>query len=105
MKPIESAPQFNAEVLKSDVPVLVDFWSEWCAPCKLLMPTLEELEPQYAGRVAFVKVNSEHVSDLARRYHIRALPTVLILKGGVVQQTIIGMQGKAAIVKALDSVV
>lgn len=104
MKSIESALQFNAEVLNSDVPVLVDFWAEWCAPCKMLLPLLEELEPQYAGRVAFVKVNSEQVTDIARQFHIRSLPTVLILKGGKVEASIIGMQGKAALVKALEHV-
>ena len=104
MKSIESAPQFSAEVLASDIPVLVDFWSEWCAPCKVLMPVLDELEPQYAGRVKFVKLNSEHVADIARRFHIRSLPTVLIFKGGAAADSIIGIQGKAALVKALDRV-
>lgn len=104
MKSIESVPQFNAEVLASPVPVLVDFWADWCAPCKMVMPVLEGLEPEYAGRVTFVKLNSEQVGTIARQYHVRSLPTVLIFKDGAVQETVIGMQGRAALVAALDRV-
>jgi thioredoxin 1 len=104
MREIKSAPEFNTDILRSERPVLVDFFTDWCAPCKATLPILEQLETEYAGRVDFVKVNSEQVAAIAQQYRVRSLPTILILHRGVVEASVIGMQGKAAIVKALESV-
>jgi len=67
MKSIESTQQFDTEVLASELPVLVDFWAPWCAPCKVVLPMLEAIEPEYAGRVVFAKVNSEQLGGIARQ--------------------------------------
>ncbi|HEY4530130.1 MAG TPA: thioredoxin [Luteimonas sp.] len=101
MKSIESALQFNTEVLTSELPVLVDFYADWCGPCKVVLPMLEAIEPEYTGRMTFVKVNSEQVGDIARQYHVRSLPTILILKGGVVEETKIGMPATGRELRAM----
>lgn len=103
MKAITSAPQFASDVLAAPGPVLVKFGSEWCAPCKAMAPMLDELESAYAGRVEFVSVDTSHVAAVAAQFHVRSLPTVLLFKGGAVQASIIGMQGRPALVKALDA--
>src|SRR5258706_14492692 len=79
---------FAADVLKSSTPVLVDFWAEWCSPCKMIAPVLDELAGEYNGKVKIAKVNIDHEQSLAAEYGVRALPTLLIFKGGqVAEQT------------------
>lgn len=91
MKAIQSREQFGAEVIPSKLPVVVKFWAPWCAPCLALAPKLDALAVEYAGRAEFVSINSEAVPEVARQFHVRSLPTVLILKGGSVADVATGL--------------
>ncbi len=81
---------FDAEVLQSDQPVLVDFWAPWCGPCRALTPTIEELATDYAGKVRVGKLNTDDNQETAAKFGISAIPAVMLFKGGEVQQTIVG---------------
>ena len=85
---------FEAEVIKSDLPVLVDFWAEWCMPCKMIAPTLAELSKTYAGKLKIGKVNVDDQGDLASTYNIVSIPTILIFNKGEVQQQQVGLAPK-----------
>ncbi len=81
--PLEvSDAEFDREVLEAEIPVLVDFWADWCAPCQRIAPILDELADEYDGRVKFVKVDTEENFDVTSRYGIRSVPTLLICQGG-----------------------
>ena len=95
---------FDASVLKSDVPVLVDFWAAWCGPCQAIGPTVEELAEEYAGKVKVAKMNVDENPQTPGKYGIRAIPTLIVFKGGQVAEQITGAVGKAQIQKALDKV-
>lgn len=82
---------FEAEVINSEIPVLVDFWAEWCGPCKMLAPTLEALAPEMAGKVKIVKVDIDSERDLAVKYGVRGIPTMMVMKGGLTQATKVGV--------------
>lgn len=73
---------FESEVLKSDMPVLVDFWAEWCPPCRMLAPTLEKLAEDYRDKVKVCKLNVDEVSDIANRYNVSSIPTLILFKDG-----------------------
>ena len=88
---------FDATVLDSAEPVLVDFWATWCGPCKMIAPALDELAESYAGRAKVVKVDIDQNRTVAMKYHVRSIPTLLLFKGGQVQATQIGAVGKAQI--------
>ena len=96
---------FDQEVLKSGVPVLVDFWAEWCGPCKMLGPLLEELAGEYTGRVKVAKVNIDEHQKVASDYGIRAIPTLLLFKNGEVAEQIVGLRSKRDLKASLDKVV
>ncbi|MCA9285960.1 MAG: thioredoxin [Phycisphaerales bacterium] len=96
---------FDAEVLKSNQPVLVDFWATWCAPCVKLGPTIEEIAAKYKGKVKVGKVNIDQHSDAAMKYNIRSIPTVLIFKDGAVQKQFVGLVPKADFETSLNSMV
>jgi len=104
MKPtIEiNAANFESEVLQSDQPVLVDFWAEWCGPCKMLAPALDEIAVEQAGRVKVAKVNVDANPGLAARFGIQSIPTLLYFAGGEVRDKTIGAVGKRTIVSKLE---
>jgi thioredoxin 1 len=93
---------FETEVLNSTQPVLVDFWAEWCGPCKMIAPVLEEIAREQAGRVKIVKVNVDESPALAARYDIRAVPTLLYFVGGQLRHQTMGAAGKKAIVSKIE---
>ncbi|RPE79859.1 thioredoxin TrxA [Vulcaniibacterium tengchongense] len=94
---------FDSAVLQSSEPVLVDFWAEWCGPCKMIAPALDELAEAYDGKAKIVKVNVDHSRATAMKYHVRSIPMLLLFKNGQVQATQIGAVGKAQIGKMIES--
>jgi thioredoxin reductase (NADPH) len=92
---------FRAEVLESLVPVLVDFYANWCGPCRALIPILTELSAEAAGRYKVVKVNTDEQPNLSVEYGVTALPTLLVIKEGKVVAKLVGLQNKARLVEAL----
>lgn len=95
---------FEAEVLGSQAPVLVDFWAEWCAPCKALGPTIDSLADKYAGKVKIGKLDIDNNHGIAGSYGIMAIPTVLLFKGGQVVKRFQGITSEAVLSGAIDSV-
>ena len=95
---------FEGEVLKSTIPAMVDFWAEWCGPCRMIAPVVEEIAQQYSGRVKVCKVNVDENQALASRYGIRSIPSLLIFKDGVVTSQVTGAAAKSELVKKLDAV-
>ena len=95
---------FEAEVQKSDIPVLVDFWATWCAPCLKIGPIVEELAVEYAGKLKVGKVNVENAQMLAQRFGIRSIPTLLLFKDGKVVSQIIGLQPKKNLAAKINEV-
>ncbi|MBQ7004187.1 MAG: thioredoxin [Oscillospiraceae bacterium] len=90
-----TAENFEAEVLASDVPVLVDFWATWCGPCRMLAPTIAEIAEEYAGRVKVGKINVDSEPQLAAKFGIASIPTVMVFKNGKVTDTVVGLRPKA----------
>ena len=99
---IATDANFEAEVLKSSVPVLVDFWAEWCGPCRALGPTIDELAEQYAGRVKVFKMNVDENPNTPGSFRIRGIPTLILFKGGAVAEQIVGAHPKATIATAME---
>jgi len=93
---------FEQEVLKSETPVLVDYWAEWCGPCKAITPVLEDIAPGYAGKVRIVKMNVDENPDTPPKYGIRSIPTLMLFKGGSVEETKLGSMSKAELTEFLD---
>ncbi len=93
---------FDAEVLKSQTPVLVDFWAPWCGPCRAIAPLLDELADDYAGKLKVVKMNVDENPDTPGRYGVRGIPNLLIIKGGHVKDQIVGAVPKGQLVRAVD---
>ena len=96
---------FDTEVLKSNLPVLVDFWAEWCGPCKMIAPIVEEIAGDYAGKVKVGKVNVDFNNQVAMQYGIRGIPALLVFKGGAVANQIVGAVPKNDITQILDEVI
>ena len=94
---------FEQEVLKSPEPVLVDFWAEWCMPCRLLAPTIDKLAKEYAGKVKVGKVDTDSNRDVSIKYGISAIPTVILFKDGQVAQKFVGLRQERDFRDALDS--
>ena len=95
--------KFDSEVLKSEVPVLVDFWAEWCGPCRQMTPTVDALAEEYNGKVVVGKMNVDENMDTPGRYNIRGIPTLLLFKGGKVVEQRVGALGKSEVQKMLDA--
>ncbi len=93
---------FEADVLQSSVPVLVDYWAEWCGPCRSIAPVLDELATQYEGKVLIAKMNVDENRDVPAKFGIRGIPTLMMFKDGQLAQTQVGAVGKAQLVAFID---
>jgi thioredoxin 1 len=96
-------PNFNAEVLQSTLPVLVDYWAEWCGPCRMIAPILEEVAAEYAGRLVVAKLNVDENQQTPGKYGIRGIPTLMLFKNGNVEATKVGAVSKSQLTAFIDS--
>ncbi|MEE3716902.1 thioredoxin [Tumidithrix elongata RA019] len=93
---------FKQEVLDNELPVLVDFWAQWCGPCKMVAPIVDELATQYEGQVKVVKLDTDQNSAIAKEYGIRSIPTLMIFKQGQKVDTVVGAVPKTTLINAID---
>ena len=98
-----SDASFDQDVLKSDTPVLVDYWAEWCGPCRMIAPVLEEVSRDYAGRVQVAKLNVDDNQAIAQRFGVRGIPTLMLFRNGAVIGTSVGALSKSQLTLFLDS--
>jgi thioredoxin 1 len=98
-----TAANWDTEVTKATTPVLVDFWAEWCGPCKMIAPVLDELAGELSGKIKIAKVNVEESQDLAAKFQIHSIPTLLVFKAGVVQEQMVGAPRKADLKAKLNA--
>lgn len=96
---------FDTEVLKASLPVLVDFWAPWCGPCKAMLPVMEELEKEYAGKVKLTKMNVDENADTPGNYNVMSIPTFVIFKNGKIASQFVGARSKADMQKELDAAI
>jgi len=94
---------FDAEVIQSDIPVLVDFWAAWCAPCRMIAPTVDQVAGDYKGKAKVVKLNVDDNSQTSARFNIRGIPTLLLFKNGEVKDQIVGATSKDHIKRVIDA--
>ena len=98
-----SDDNFEADVLKSDVPVLVDYWAEWCGPCKMIAPVLDEVADEFQGRVKVMKLNIDENAQTPRKYNVRGIPTLMLFKGGDLAAQKVGAVPKSQLVAFLEA--
>jgi thioredoxin 1 len=94
---------FKSEVLESPIPILVDYWAEWCGPCKMIAPALDESAESYAGRVSIAKINIDENQSVPSQYHVRGIPTLMLFKNGEVVATKVGAVSKSQLAAFLDA--
>src|SRR5881394_1116965 len=97
-----SDSSFENDVLKSDQPVLVDFWAAWCAPCRMLAPTVEAISEQYSGKAKVTKLNVDDNSGVSSKFGIKGIPTLIVFKDGAEKERIVGVTSKEAIAQVID---
>ncbi|HVF57960.1 MAG TPA: thioredoxin [Pyrinomonadaceae bacterium] len=97
-----SDSNFETDVLKSDRPVLVDFWAQWCAPCRMLAPTVEAVAEKYSGSASVVKLNVDENPSVSQRYGIKGIPTLILFKNGKEEERVVGATSKEAISRMID---
>ena len=100
-----TSENFETEVLKSDVPVLVDFYADWCGPCKRMAPIVEQLASEYEGKITVGKVNIDDSTDLAIKYGVMSIPTLIVFRRGEVIRKEVGVQTKATVAKAINQAI
>lgn len=100
-----SDASFEADVLQSEIPVLVDFWAEWCGPCKMIAPILDEIADEYAGKIKICKVDVDSNSETAAKFNVRGIPTLLVFKNGAVEATKVGALSKGQLTEFVDSLI
>jgi len=100
---IFTTDNFEAEVLKSELPVLVDFYADWCGPCKMMAPSIEAMEPLFAGKIKIGKLNVDDNSEIAEKYGVMSIPTLIIFKNGEPAETSVGMISKDALEAKLNA--
>ncbi len=98
-----SDDSFEADVLQSDKPALVDFWAEWCGPCKMIAPMLDEAADEYADKMSVVKLNVDENPNIAQKFGIRSIPTLILFKDGAVQAQKLGAMSKSQLTEFLDT--
>ncbi len=96
--------EWATEVLGSDTPLLVDFWAEWCGPCRMVGPVVEEIAQEKAGQLKVLKLNVDENQDTARKYRVMSIPTLIVFSGGAEQKRIVGARGKSQLLAEVDAV-
>ena len=99
-----SEQNFEAQVIRSEIPVLVDFWAEWCGPCRMIAPIVEDLSSEYAGRLKVVKLDVDNNTAIAMRYDVMSIPTLGVFKGGQLVDRVIGYMPKQELKRKIDAI-